>query len=51
MPRWSAGGSLTPQDTMRTGYTLTGTVAIIWIQTWLIMLIGQFKSKPSAIQQ
>ena len=51
MPCWSDGGALTPPDTMRTGYTLTGTAPIKYIQTLRSVGSGQFKSTPNGIQQ
>ena len=51
MPLWSYGVALTPLDTMRTCYTLTGTDPSRWTQTWQSVQRGQFNNMTSAIQK
>ena len=51
MPLWSSGGALTPLDTTRAGYTLTGTVPTRWTRKWQSVQRVQFKSTPNTIHQ
>ena len=51
MPRWIAGGALTPPYTMWTGYTPTGTVPKTWSQMLKNLQSGILKSTLNKIQK
>ena len=51
MPRWSAGGAITPLYTMRAGSKLTENDPTIWTRTCKSVKIGQFKSTLNVIEK